>query len=295
MNKLLVIFLSVLFVSACKKANNDESSTADYSEVAQQVGDIMASIDESGGSDGSMEINSALSLFSRVSGEDLKLQSEIQPYAICGQASEFSSCSSNTITRTFGGCTLGGATFNGTVDFTWGGSGVSNCTIDSTGQHISRSPNFTVTGLRGATLTVSKTGTIGQRLTVTNANGVSSVFNFSNDGIRRTFTTAGGSTLLDFSTETTSDINVSGTTRVNRVISGGTLKITNHLTSVTCDVSPNGVTWNSAACNCARTGTWSGTCSDGSTYNLEITGCGTATLTFAGVTNSVKFDRCSGL
>ncbi|MCM2322947.1 MAG: hypothetical protein NDJ90_06760, partial [Oligoflexia bacterium] len=60
---------------------------------------------------------------------------------------------------------------------------------------------------------------------------------------------------------------------------------------VSCSFSPSNVTWTST-CNCAVNGTWNGTCSDGKTASLDITGCGTATLTIDAITQDVAFDRC---
>jgi hypothetical protein len=274
-------------------------SSSDNEETGQQVGDVMASVDESGGSSGSLAMVPAESIrktFKRLSPSDISptwfetlLEQEANA-TTCRLANTFGTCTSNVITRTFGDCTVGGATFSGTVTLTFNDAAVnSTCQMTAATHSITRVPAFTVTGRRGATLTVSKTGTVGQKIT----KGTGSTFTFTNDGIRRVFTTAAGATTFDFTTATTSDITVTGTSRASRTMTGGTLRVTNNLTNVTCDYSPTDVTWVST-CNCATSGTWSGSCSDGKTTSLELTGCGSATLTTGSESESITFDRCEG-
>lgn len=306
MNVLTAVICALLVLVACKKSETDAGSgtLSDEEELGQQVGDLMASIDESGGSSGSLGLLSSSDSYDhsidrlekkfegQIMSEPDASQLPIGAYAACG-SSDFGTCSSNVITRTFSACTIGSGVFSGTVTLTWA-TAASACTLTGTGGTITRVPNFTVTGRRGATLTVSKTAAIGQRITWSSGTGTSKVFSFTNDGIRRVFATAGGATLLDITTTTTSAITVTGTSRSNRVLSGGTLRLTNNSNNVTCDVSPTNITWSAATCNCPRSGTWSGSCSNGNNYLLTITGCGTADLTVGSTTTSVAFDRCSG-
>lgn len=291
--KLLIgtFFLAFVLLGGCSTG-----TSVDIEETAQQVGDIMASIDESGGTNGVLGGREAEVLNRRVP-ETLfaKTASYLLPLAhatSCASASTFGACSSNVITRTFGDCTIGGAVFSGTVTLTWGAPATS-CVMTGSGATVTRNPGFVVTGRRGATLTVSKTGTLGQRMTWASGTGTNKVFNFSNDGIRRVFT-ANGSTLFDFTTATTSDITVTGTLRSNRVVNGGNLRVTNNLSSVTCDYVPSSVTW-SSTCNCAVSGSWTGTCSDGKASDVSITGCGAATFTMGSESQMFTFDRCYGI
>ena len=245
-------------------------------------------MDEMGGNSGSLAASYAEPTFTRLVSEETEIAS-YSPTGIrsvaCVSADTFSTCSSNAITRTFGGCTILGVTFDGFISFTWA-DGASSCLLSATGATVSRAPQFTATGRRGATLTVSKTGTYGQKITKTGAD----TFTFSNDGIKRVFAAA-GATLFDFTTTTTADIGITGTARTGRIISGGTLRVANNLTGGTCDYSPTAVTW-AASCNCAVSGSWSGSCSDGKTSTMTITGCGTATLTVGADSESFTFDRC---
>lgn len=295
---IVIGLLTSLAFFSCKK--NDATTSADIEDTAQQVGDVMASIDESGGSSSTLGYNeymqdSIQKTFDRYSPGSIDKNMIAQFFlpeaqaTSCG-ATGFSSCTTNQITRNFGGCTVGSAVFSGDVTLTWGG-GSSSCTMASAGDTVTRVPNFTVTGRRSATLTVTKTGTVGQKLTWASGTGTSKVFNFTNDGINRKFT-VGSTSLFDQTTTVTSQITVTGTSRSNRVISGGTLHVVNNLTSVTCDFIPTNVTWSGTSCNCPTSGSWSGTCSDGKSVTLDINGCGTANFTQGSTTTSVSFDRC---
>ncbi|MCM0605615.1 MAG: hypothetical protein KA715_05950 [Xanthomonadaceae bacterium] len=292
-------FISVLFLSTLMACGSTVSDTTE--ETGQQVGDAMASIDEGGGSTSGtfayqQNIESAKRTFARLSPADIeptlldKLVGSVYPIqsahaGLCSLESTFSSCASNVMTRTFSGCTIGAATVTGTVALNFTDAAVDNtCSLASVGHAVARTPAFVITGRRGATLTVSKAGTNGQVLT----KGSGSTFTFSNDGIRRAFS---GAATFDFTTQTTSSITVTGTSRSGRVMTGGNLRVTNNTTSVTCDFVPTNVTW-VATCNCATSGSWAGTCSDGKTSSLSITGCGTATVTLGTSSTSVTFDRC---
>lgn len=206
--------------------------------------------------------------------------------ANCSTASTFGSCSSNVITRTFSGCYIGFASFSGTVTLTWSGLST-NCLTIASGDLITRVPNFTVTGRRGATLTVSKTGTNGQRI----ARTTGTVWSYTNDGIRRLFTSSTGTTLFDYTTTTTSAITINGSSRSSRNLNGGTLRVTDNVGGTTCDYTPSTVAW-SSSCNCPTSGSWSGSCSDGKSSTLTINSCGRATFVLDSVSQSVTLDRC---
>ena len=302
--KTSAFLFTLLILTACGRGSGD--SGVDIQETAQQVGDMMASVDESSGaSTGTLTMleDTHSKTFARMeknsdqkSRPDFDLAEWLTPKSAfaqtCSFASTFGSCSgAGVITRNFGGCTIGIATFTGTVTLTW--SNGSACSMGASTQYVTRVPNFTVTGRRGATLTVSKSGAIGQRLTWFSGVGATRVFKFSNDGIRRVFS-AGGSPLFDFTTTTTSDITVTGTNRdTSRVMNGGTLRVMNNLTNVSCDYTPSSATW-SSTCNCPTSGSFSASCSDGTTSAITLTGCGTANFTLGSDSQAVTFDRCYG-
>lgn len=296
----LLLILSTLFVLSCNKSAIDDATYAVdlTNETAQQVGDAMASVDESGGSTtGSVaasEIQSYQKAFARISvGEASKSESVFKILFPMAEAAacntvQFSACSSSQKIKNVTGCsTAGGGSMNGNITLTFAGSGAASCAIPGASDSVSRSPNYSITGLRGATFSVKATSS-GQTLTRVN----STDFNFTNSGIRRTFVSPKGTTLLDLTSATGSAISVVGTSRNNRTMSGGSLIVTNNLTSVACTLTPSSVQWTSA-CNCPTAGTWTGSCTDSSTFQVAFgSTCGETTVTKNGVATTVTMDRC---
>ncbi len=291
---LCAVFLLTLTALGCGSELLGLSASDSTDELGQQLGDIMASIDEMGGSSSGsypllMRPHARLEReFDFRSSLDQLLISSSQA-ATCQVGSSYSGCSGNTITRTFNGCTYGSIRASGTVTLTWGG-GAALCIGAGAGSTITRSPNFTLANRRGATLSIQKSGSYGQRITDLG----SSNYRFESDGIRRTYTNSSNNTTLDFSTETTAAMNISGGARSGRVLGGGTIKVTNHLSGVFCSISPTSVTWGNN-CNCATSGSFSGNCSDGKTLSANVIGCGSLRLTFDNETYDVDLDRCFGI
>jgi hypothetical protein len=306
MRSKILVLLCVTLVLGCNNGNNDAIS--ELEETAQQIGDVMASIDEAGGSSGNIASlqNSIQKTFQRHAPEEVPhpslVASVIIPKAHAASCftvgvtgTSYSACTSVTngsITKTFNNCSIGTASLSGDITFAWTATGT-QCAMDSVNEQIERNPNFVLTGRRGATLTVTKTGGTGQVVKLTNLNGggANRIFEFTNGGINRKFTN-NGTTLFDNTTTTTLAITITGSDRTNRALSGGSLRIANNLKSITCDYVPTNVTWAGGTCNCPTSGSWAGTCSNGKTTTLNITGCGTGSYTEGSDTISVVFDRC---
>jgi TonB dependent receptor len=302
---LLMGFALSLTLGACRGKQETTTATSydTPSEMAQNVGDAMSGLDESAGSSGSFAMNNELkgalqtlqaytprswpeTIFSK-----LTLIDQAQAASCFGNG--FSTCSSGVITRTFGACTMGGATFDGTVTLQFSNS---SCLMSSDNTDtVKRQPNYTVTNAAGYTLTVSKQNTDGQMLTKTGGSGTSKSFSLTNDGIRRTLS-ANGQNIFDVTTfiapNSGTPVTVTGSGRT-RTLTGGSIVLINNLTLETCTLVPSAVAW-SGTCTCATSGTWSGTCSTRGSYSLTLTGCGTADLTVAGETTQVTLNRCSG-
>jgi hypothetical protein len=290
--KYFISILALLALVSCA----EEEEAVDIQESAQQIGDVMASVDESGGTtNGTMVMMESHRRFiaarerAATSGALLFLNSlGLLPsaQAVACQDTTFSGCASSQKVRDLGGCTIGSATFTGDITLQFSDS---SCVLNSDGDSVDRNPDFTVTGMRGANLSVTRTGTYGQRVTrVTSGN-----FTFANDGVRRLFTLA-GQTLFDYTTRTTSPIGITGTSRSDRVMTGGQLRVTNNVSGVNCTYAPTNVTW-ASTCNCATSGSWAGTCSDGKSTSVLITGCGTGTIAIGEDSESLTFDRCYSL
>ncbi len=308
MNKFIFVFTTFLLLISCNKKSTDTTtySVDTTEEVGQQVGEAMASIDESGGnSNGSIaqvEPAAAFKTFARLSGEhsstskfNFAWDSIVTPAqaAACSTIS-FGACGAsiaNAKVKDFTGCTLGiGATITGTVQLAFSGTGAASCQIPATSDAVTRTPNFTITGARGANFKVGvPTSATGQTLTRT---GVGA-FSFNNTGIQRSFTTAAGTTLLDVTTKTTSNITISGSSRASRQVTGGVLQVTNNLNSQVCTLSPSSVQWTSA-CSCPTSGSWTGSCSTGETLTIAFSStCGSSTVTLGSDVKTVSFDRCN--
>lgn len=308
MKKTIFIISTVLFLGACNKKSDDAitNSVDTTAEVGQQVGEAMAAVDESGGSaNGSIalvEPAGAYKTFARLSNEKITTSSMNSSFNLLVNKAQAAACSTitfgacgatvaNAKVKDFASCTLGiGATITGSVQLVFAGTGAASCQIPATNDSVTRTPNFTITGARGATFQVSvPSGGTGQ--TVTRA-GTDS-FNFNNTGIRRSFTTAAGTTLLDVTTKTTSDIALSGSTRATRSITGGALQVTNNLNSQVCTLSPSSVQWTDG-CNCPTSGSWTGSCSTGETLTVAFSStCGSSTVTLGSDVKTISMDRCN--
>ncbi|MCM2324339.1 MAG: hypothetical protein NDJ90_13865, partial [Oligoflexia bacterium] len=241
------LLLGILAIAGLSCGKSDDGATFDE-EFGQQIGDAMSSVDEAAtGTGGAFtELESSRRFLARVAPEELRpsdFTAWLIPdaYAAYCSSVDFQPCSANARVRNFNGCTIGiagaTATLNGTVTLSWAGTGAGSCAMVQSGDSVTRDPSFTLTGRRGAVLSVGKAegASYGQRIT----RGTSSS-TFSNGGIRRSFTRTGETApIVDFSARTTTDISISGTGRANRVLNGGTLEVTNHLNEVSCSFSPS--------------------------------------------------------
>jgi hypothetical protein len=294
--KFIIFVILAVTVSSCKKAEETTYSVDTTEELAQHVGDTMVSLDESGGSSsGSLAALNTTGFektFVRLNKdyESFHFENWVWPKAYAAQCGSmtFSTCSSGVRTKDFADCTLGlSSTMTGTITLNFTGSQTATCAIPLANDAVSRVPNFTMTGLRGATFTVKAVST-GQ--TVTRVD--STHFNFSNTGITRTFTTPKGEKILDVTASTSSPISVTGTSRNMRTMSGGGITIVNNLTSVSCTMTPTSVAWTSG-CNCPTTGSWSGTCTDSTSMSVTFgSTCGEATVVKGTESKTVTMDRC---
>lgn len=291
-NKLFLVLVTPMMFIGC--AEDDPLSQADIAETAQQVGDIMASVDEAGGNNnGTIATLENQRRFMATKEKQLPnnfVQDVFDLFTPINRAqaaacstTTFSGCSSGEMVRDLNSCTIGSAVFTGDITLNFSQP---TCTLNSDGDTVARDPNFSVTGRKNALLTVTKTGASGQTMTRIGSGN----YALANDGVRRVFS-ASGTTLFDYTTSTTSAITVTGTSRANRVMNGGSLQVINNKSAVVCSFAPTNVAW-SSNCNCATSGTWGGSCSDGKSGSIEITGCGRATITLGDDDDNVAFDRC---
>jgi hypothetical protein len=97
---------------------------------------------------------------------------------------------------------------------------------------------------------------------------------------------------------TTSPLVVTGTSRADMVIVGGTLVVTHNDAGYAVSLTPDNLAW-TPTCNCASSGTLTGTVTSGKeagkSATVTITGCGTADIDIDGQTASVTLDRCTSV
>jgi hypothetical protein len=82
------------------------------------------------------------------------------------------------------------------------------------------------------------------------------------------------------------------------VIASGTLEVEHKVAGYKVSLSADHLAW-SAGCNCAVSGTLTGTVEGGTmsgkTASVKLTSCGHADVTIDGDTESVTLDRCAGI
>ena len=202
----------------------------------------------------------------------------------------YSACNAGVRTATFNGCTVGAVAVDGSVNLTF--SDTAACNIATVGDSVNRTGSLTLSALGGSLAITTPGG--GQTLTRT-AGG----FTFAVPGMERVLTLPSGRTLFDISTMTSTPLTITGSSRADMVMVGGTLVVTHNLAGYSVALTPDNLAW-TPTCNCASSGSLTGTVSgggkdDGKSATVTITGCGTADVTVDGDTESVTMDRCAAI
>jgi hypothetical protein len=285
----LAMAMAVTAAGGCRKMSTGDDESG---QIGNAIGDSMASLDESasGGATTAM-----LPLpFRRVPAElrgtpwrrawDAVVPSA---YAASCATPTFSACNAGVRTKDYGDCSLGLATLSGTATLTFTQP---SCLIVADGDAVTRTADLTLTGLYGGTLQVTSPGG-GQTLTKTAAG-----FNYSVGGMERVLTGPGGRTLVEIATSTTAPIVVTGSSRADLTIVSGTFVLDHKIAGYKVTLTADNLAWTST-CNCASSGTLTGTVSggkhDGKTASVTITACGEADVTIDTETVTVALDRCA--
>lgn len=299
MNKIILLVLVAVafnFMTGCGDLETVTLGEANpKAEIANQIGDVMAAIDEAGRGNMAITHFQLKSPSSKNVAADNFMQVMFpQAHAATCNTAEFSACSSNSVIRNFNSCTVGSFVLTGNVTISW--TGGTNCVLSAVSQSIRMAPNYTIAGNNMA-LSSTKTGTHGVTLTWASGSGTTRVFSYVNDGINRTLS-SNGTVLLSLNTRTVTPITVTGNTRGSRVLSSaaGALEIVNTTSGETCTFQPNSISWGATNCNCATAGTWNGTCSTLGSFVMTMTSCGAASLAYTvngvATTQAVSLDRC---
>ncbi len=285
----LRVGLALCFAAAALACGRGADEDAE--EIGQLVGDVLSSFDEAsqGGAFAALErpMRPTDSLFAPSWGD--RIWSAVLPEAHAAACATvtFGACSGGQRKKDFGDCSFGTATLKGSVTLNF--SDIVDCTMNDVNESITRVADFTLTGRRGATITVNSNGG-GQKVTRTLAGYTYQVL-----GMQRVGATANDKKLFDVSTKTLQDIVVTGRSRSDRVMSGGQLEVTHNLRDFITLLEPKDLAW-TPTCNCPTSGQVSGAFSGAiiGSFNMTMTGCGTATVTVNDDSRDVTLDRCAG-
>jgi hypothetical protein len=286
----LLLTAAVSLAMGCRKGLDDQG------QIGASVGEVIASADESANGSAPAAMLPALPMMRTP--DQLKgplwrrAMDTLMPsaYAAACFPFSYSSCAAGVRTETFGDCTFGRATLDGSVSLTF--SDAAACTLGASGDAVNRTASFTLTGPYGGTLAVSSPGG-GQTLTKTDTG-----FSFAVPGMQRVLTGPAGHVLFDISTATTTPIAITGSSRATFEIVSGALVVTHNLAGYSVTLEPHDLAWD-GSCNCAVSGSLTGTVSggkaDGKSATVTITACGQADVTIDGDTESVLLDRCAAI
>jgi hypothetical protein len=281
------VLLAAMMVAAaagCRK--KDEAD-----QIGESVGEAMSSLDESVAGGGATAMLPYRRMPDGLEGSLWqRAMDAVIPSAYAASCWEptFSACNASGVrTKDFAGCTVGAATLEGTVTLTFNRP---LCVVLTAGDAVTRTADLTLTGLYGGTLEVTSPGG-GQTLTRTAAG-----FDYTVGGMERILTGPGGRTLFDIATRTTAPIVVTGSSRADLKVVSGSLEIDHKIADYKVTLTADNLAW-TASCNCATSGTLTGTVTggrfDGKSASVMLTGCGEADVTIGGETESVTLDRCA--
>jgi hypothetical protein len=263
----------------------------DTDQIGSAVGEVMASLDEATQGSTATAMAPVLRTPDELRGPTWRRAVDtLLPSAYAGScwASTFSGCDAGVRSKAFSDCTLGAATLDGSVTLTF--TRTAACDLVTDTDAVTRTADLTLTGPYGGTLAITSAGG-GQTLTRT-----STGFTFAVAGMRRVLTAAGGHTLWDVSTRTTAPLVITGSARSDLVIVSGTLEVSHNVAGYKVSLTPSNLTW-TAGCNCAVSGSLTGTVSggrlEGKSATIELTGCGEADVTIGTETDSITLDRCA--
>ncbi len=207
-------------------------------------------------------------------------------------------CSAGDKNLIYDQCTIPGTdqVVNGFVNLDFNDE--TNCLLDSTGDSVTRTFEFTRTTPWGAVITsTSDLRTDYNNITYGGGGTLTRLSNNSFEmevlGKHRTRTTVGGRSAYDISIRTITPVGISAIARASRQISGGRLEVAHNIRNFTVALEPNSLTFEDTCCypvsgsiNIEIFG------SINTTGQITFNGCENATVTKNGVTSNIGLYSC---
>lgn len=217
--------------------------------------------------------------------------------ATCSGRAAGQFCSGGEKNITYSDCDIynSNQTLNGNVKLVY--SDTSNCDIDTVGESVTRTYDFTRTTGWGAqirTHSENKTdyegNNYGGGAVLTNT---ASGYEVEILGKHKERTSAAGRARMDVSIRTTSPLSFDELDRDNRTVNSGTLVVAHNILNYKVEMSPNNLEYSSSCCypiGGTMDLTYSGTISASGVVSFN--GCGSATVTRADESYEIEFYSC---
>ncbi|MBM4377730.1 MAG: hypothetical protein FJ086_00250 [Deltaproteobacteria bacterium] len=276
--------LLLLLAGACRPLSGEE-----LADVAQAVGELLASVDEASQGGG-------------FAGPWLRRPAAFEPawherllqaawpaahaHATCAGL-PFSACDGGVRERTLDGCYLGWGYLEGSVRLRFDDAA---CALGTTGAGVTRTSQVSLRGPRAGTFLLDAEG--GGIRVERAADG----FTATVAGFRRRLLGEDGQATSDMRARTAEPLRLSGEARAGRTLSGGVLEVRDALTGTAVPLRAGELAWDEN-CNCASSGALSGAASGGrGVVQIELASCGKARVWVDGAEPAeVILDRCGTL
>jgi hypothetical protein len=276
--------LLLLLAGSCRPLSQEE-----LTDVAQAVGELLASADEAsqGGGFAALWLRRPAALQPGWPERVLRAAwPTAEAHATCASL-PFSPCNVGLRTRTLDGCYLGWGYLEGAVRLQFDDAA---CALGGVGAGVTRTAEVSLQGPRAGTFLLDSEG--GGVRVERSAEG----FRVTAPGFRRRLLDANGKATSDLRARTLEPLQLRGEGRAGRTLSGGVLEVEDALSGTTVPLRAQALGWDET-CNCARTGTLSGAATGGrGRVTVELASCGKARVWVDGAEPAeVILDRCGTL
>lgn len=292
-NLLLVILVgSVIGLTGCGKKDLSASSVSSPAADALEAGitSVSGIADDQNGSTFAMQ--------TKINDRYEFLASAFFPkaYALGCSRAVTQACSSGVRTITYADCEMGARVFSlsGSVTLTYSSN---SCAMISTGDSVTRTYDYTISGPHGGSLTMSSANHFDYRGNTIGGGGkltrTSSGYDLDILGKHKVLK-KNGSSLADITVRTIQPLEVTGgLARAGRQVNNGILEVNHNLSKFTARYTASNLVWSAQCCH-PTSGTMSVTYTGSLTGSATVTfdGCGTATLEKDGTQTNIDLSYC---